>query len=100
MARRESNLETRFTNAVKLNGGRTIKVDPDNYNGFPDRIVFLPKMGEIHYVELKNNTYYERTHNQKRWAKIIISSGGIYYLLDGDKEVEEYLERLEGAKNG
>lgn len=93
MAKREDNLETRFIKLCKLNGFRTIKVDPKKYDGFPDRIVFNTKIGEIHYIELKNNTYYERTHNQKEWAKIIIASGGIYFLLDGDEDVNAYIKK-------
>lgn len=97
MAKREDNLETRFIKLCKVKGSRTIKVNPKQYDGFPDRIVFHPSIGEIHYIEMKNNTYYERTHNQKEWAKIIIASGGIYFLLDGDADLEMYIKKyLEG----
>jgi len=96
MAKREDNLETRFTKACKIKGIRTIKVNPREHDGFPDRIVFNKPFGEIHYIELKNNTYYERTHNQKNWASFIKACGGIYFLLDGDEEVEDYIERFIG----
>jgi len=94
MAKREDNLETRFIKLCKLNGFRTIKVNPKQYDGFPDRIVFNTNVGQIHYIELKNNTYYERTHNQIGWAEIVIKSGGIYFLLDGDADVEAYIDKF------
>lgn len=47
MAKREDNLETRFIQLCKLNGFRTIKVNPKQYDGFPDRIVFNTDIGEI-----------------------------------------------------
>lgn len=93
MAKREDNLEKRFIELCKINGFKTIKVNPKQYDGFPDRIVFNTDIGEIHYIELKNNTYYERTHNQKGWAKRIKNSGGIYFLLDGDADVETYSKK-------
>ena len=93
MAKREDNLEKRFIQLCKLNGFRIIKVRPKRYDGFRGRIVFITDVGEIHYIELKNNTYYERTHNQIKWAEIIQNSGGIYFLLDGDTAVEAYIRK-------
>lgn len=92
MAKTETALEKRFHQTCKAHGVRTIKVDPENINGFPDRIVFNVLSGEIHYIELKNNTAYERTHNQKKWASIIEECGGRYFLLDGDDDVNAYLD--------
>jgi hypothetical protein len=93
MAKSETLLEKRVTKACRKRGVRTIKVDPDDYNGFPDRIIFNILVGEIHYAELKNNTYYERTKNQKRWARIIKDCNGKYFLLDGDADVDWYIKK-------
>ena len=99
MAIRETELEKRFHKICKRNRVKTIKVDPDRYNGIPDRIVFNPVRHFIHYVEFKNNTYYERSRNQIWWGNFIVECGGTYFLLDGDDEVDEYVkEYIEGEK--
>lgn len=89
----EDALEKRFCKVCKENGIKTIKGNAHNNKGFPDRMVFGQKNRFIHYVELKNGTYYKQTILQAEWQKIIEESGGNYFLLNGDKEVNDYLDK-------
>lgn len=91
MARTERSLEHRFTVACRKNKVRTVKGESRNNVGFPDRIVFNPKRGYIHYIEFKNDTYYKQTPTQQFWQNLIKMSGGEYFLLNGDKDLEDYL---------
>ncbi len=93
MANLESGVDDILLEACKTKKLKTIRVDPKQYNGFPDRVVFNTVVGEIHYIEEKNETYYERTHNQKVWAKIIKACNGKYFLIDGETEMREYIRR-------
>ena len=37
--------------------------------GYPDRVIYNHKINEIHFVEIKNETYYGQTENQKKMAE-------------------------------
>lgn len=61
--------------------------------GHPDRVIYNHKINEIHFVEIKNETYYGQTENQKKWQKIIENAGGKYFLINGEKEMKEYIKK-------
>lgn len=88
----EKNLEKKLMTACRKYGIKTVKGDARQNAGFPDRIVFNPNSGVIHYIELKADTYYKQTESQKYWQDIIESSGGRYILLNGVDEVNAYIE--------
>lgn len=93
MARLESGIEKMLIKACKLVGIKTIKLNAGKNKGIPDRVIFNHLKNNIHYIELKNETYYKQQKTQKQWQKIIEASGGTYFLLDGEKEVKDYIDK-------
>ena len=91
MAYTEQALENRFTSELKKLGVKTVKGNSKFNKGFPDRMVFADK---VYFVELKNDTYYGQTPSQKVWQKVIENSGGTYLLLNGDKEVDDFIKEI------
>lgn len=92
MARSENHLEERIIEACKIMGFRCPKGRSDNNKGYPDRQIFNTRLKEVHWVEVKNDTYYEITDTQIEWKNKIESCGGKFFLLNGDKEVNEYIK--------
>lgn len=90
MATTEKALENRLIKICKKNSIKTIK---GFGRGFPDRIIFVASLRQIHYVELKNSKYYTQTKLQQYWQKIIESAGGKYFLINGDDELNEYIKK-------
>lgn len=91
MAISEKALEQRLIRACKKSKIVIVKGDTRNNSGFPDRIIFNHLLGIVHFVELKNETYYKQTIPQKRWQNIIETSGGKYFLINGDNELDMYI---------
>lgn len=102
MASSERALESKLVKACRANGIKAVKGNSESNRGFPDRIIFLEHLEQIHYVELKNNTYYQQTPLQKAWEERISKSGGAYFLLNGDGEVDMYIDYFikKGDGNG
>ena len=91
MAISEKALENKLQKTCKKYGIKTVKGDSRNNVGFPDRILFNPNTQQIHFIELKNQTYYKQTPPQKKWQEMIERAGGKYFLIDGSEELEKYL---------
>jgi hypothetical protein len=89
----EKQLERKLFNACKKVKIWCIKGDSKNNVGFPDRVIFDTRNNQIYYVELKNDTYYDLTYMQKLWANIIKASGGQWFLINGEKELEDFIEK-------
>jgi len=87
----EKTLENRLFDACKRNGIKCVKGQSRSNRGFPDRVLFDPIRNRIFYVELKNETYYKQTPQQKDWQKTIEKSGGQYVLLDGEEQVKLFI---------
>ena len=85
----EKSVEALLVNACNRNGFKCIKIT--GVVGFPDRIVFNTRNNEIHYIEVKNETYYQQTELQKMWQRKIQNSGGIFLLIDGEEEMKKYI---------
>lgn len=88
----ENDVEKLLIHACKKVGIKSKKGNPQGDRGFVDRIVFHTKAHRILYVEIKNQTYYERTRKQKKWAKTITDSGGEYFLIDGAEEMKKFIK--------
>lgn len=93
MARTERTVEDRLVHACRKIGIRCPKGLSAENTGFPDRIVFNTIIREIHYVEIKNKTYYQRTQRQIEWSEIIIQCGGKYFLIDGKQQMDDYIAK-------
>lgn len=93
MATTEKNLENKFINICKKYHVKTIKGDSRNNVGFPDRMVFNHHTRTIHFIEFKNETYYPHTIPQKKWQELIEQSGGTYFLINGEQEMKNYIDK-------
>ena len=87
----EKEVEAMLVKACKIKNFRCIKGWAEHYVGFPDRIVFNTDKKEIYYVEIKNETSYKLTPMQKLWLTYIVDSGGKYFLVNGEKEMEAFI---------
>jgi len=89
MALLEKDLERELLKACK----RFMVIKSESLTrGFPDRMIFDTKNEQILYVELKNDTYYERSPMQKYWAKWITACGGKYFCKDLEFFIENILK--------
>jgi hypothetical protein len=74
-----------------------VKGNPNGLKGYPDRLVFSDK---IYFCEVKlgksEGSYYKQTAMQKWWQDKIEKSNGVYILLTGKKEIEDFVEKLKG----
>ena len=93
MAVSERSLEQKFIVQCRKNKVKTMKGDARNNIGFPDRVVFIHQIKEIHFVEFKNETYYSQTIPQKHWQDIIEKAGGKYFLINGEEEMNNYINK-------
>lgn len=92
MTTSERALENKFIRECKKYKVKTVKGDSKNNIGFPDRIVFNQEKGFIHFIEFKNDTYYRQTIPQGYWQDIVEASGGEYFLINGEYEMNVYVE--------
>lgn len=87
----EKQVEAMLVKACKIKNFKCIKGSVEHNIGFPDRIVFNTERKEIYYVEVKNETSYKLTPLQKTWHIYIVNSGGKYFLVNGEKEMETFI---------
>jgi hypothetical protein len=87
----EKQVEAMLVKACKIKNFRCVKGWTENNIGFPDRIVFNTERKEIYFVEVKNETSYKLTEPQRLWLKTIVNSGGLYFLINGQKEMEAFI---------
>ena len=99
MSLSEDALENKLIKACKANDVEFIKGAARYKRGFPDRIIFNKRIHHIFYIELKNDTYYKQTKQQKDWQDIITASGGAYILLNGDAEVDLFINMFIVVRN-
>lgn len=88
----EIDIEKMLVDACNVVGIRCIKGVAEGNKGYFDRIIYNTILQEIHYIEIKNNTYYTRNKRQKEWADIVKACKGKYFLIDGEEEMEKYIE--------
>ena len=87
----EKQVEAMLVKACKIKNFKCIKGWAENNVGFTDRIVFNTDKKEIYYVEVKNETSYKLTPLQRLWLLTITDSGGKYFLVNGEKEMEAFI---------
>lgn len=98
MKRIEKHIEQMLVKSCKEAKIKTIKGD-SYYKGFPDRIVFDTNHQKIYYVEVKNEGYYKITEMQKYWSDIIKKSGGLFFLITGEDEMNAFINTyIKGEK--
>lgn len=89
---KEADLERKFVNTVRRNGGRAYKwVSPSNA-GVPDRIVFLPS-GKVYFVELKTETG-KLSSIQVLQIKRLRLLGQDVRVLYGEQDIQEFLKEV------
>ena len=95
----EKYVEDRLVELLERKGIFSIKGNPYNMKGFPDRLVFADK---IYFVEIKlgkeMGSYYGQIPLQKWWQRKIEASNGNYVLLKGLREIEEFVKTLPTIK--
>lgn len=89
----EKHVEAMLVKACKIKNFRCIKGPSENNIGFPDRIVFNTEKKQIYYVEVKNETSYKLTELQRLWLHDIVDSGGKYFLINGEEEMKEFINK-------
>jgi hypothetical protein len=87
----EKQVEQMLVNACKKKVFRCVKGSTMNNIGFPDRIVFNTETNRMFFVEIKNETSYKLTEPQKMWLKVIKTSGGEFFVINGEKEMHTFI---------
>lgn len=89
MSALEAKLESNLVAWAKSQGGTALKGSTNFDTGYPDRVVYLPHA--YAHAELKgSSTRYHLNEKQKLWAGRIIASGALYYIIETDKQLEEF----------
>jgi hypothetical protein len=87
----EKQVEKMLVDACKKKSYRCIKGSTMNNVGFPDRVVFNTDTQRIFFVEVKNETSYKLTVPQQIWKDMITRSGGEFFHINGEKEMETFI---------
>ena len=77
---RESEIEKRLKNAVKMRDGLALKFVSPNFNGVPDRLLLLPE-GKAAFAELKATGRKMRSLQIKR-KRQLEALGFLVYCID------------------
>lgn len=89
----EAHLEARLRKAVRMIGGRLIKLAPTE-TGTPDRLVLLPG-GRMYLVELKTNVG-RLSAAQELWHQRARELGTDVTVLKGRYEIEAWIRKQAG----
>ena len=90
---RESEIENRLKNAVKMRGGLALKFVSPNFNGVPDRLLLLPE-GKAAFAELKATGRKMRSLQIKR-KRQLEALGFLVYCIDGIEQIGGVLDEIE-----
>ena len=90
---RESEIEKRLKNAVKMRGGLALKFVSTNFNGVPDRLLLLPE-GKAAFAELKATGRKMRSLQIKR-KRQLEALGFLVYCIDGIEQIGGVLDEIE-----
>lgn len=90
---RESEIEKRLKNAVKMRGGLALKFVSSNFNGVPDRLLLLPE-GKAAFAELKATGRKMRSLQIKR-KRQLEALGFLVYCIDGTEQIGGVLDEIE-----
>lgn len=90
---RESEIEKRLKNAVKMRDGQALKFVSPNFNGVPDRLLLLPE-GKAAFAELKATGRKMRSLQIKR-KRQLEALGFLVYCIDGIEQIGGVLDEIE-----
>ena len=90
---RESEIEKRLKNAVKMRGVLALKFVSPNFNGVPDRLLLLPE-GKAAFAELKATGRKMRSLQIKR-KRQLEALGFLVYCIDGIEQIGGVLDEIE-----
>lgn len=90
---RESEIEKRLKNAVKMRDGLALKFVSPNFNGVPDRLLLLPE-GKAAFAELKATGRKMRSLQIKR-KRQLEALGFLVYCIDGTEQIGGVLDEIE-----
>lgn len=90
---RESEIEKRLKNAVKMRDGLALKFVSPNFNGVPNRLLLLPE-GKAAFAELKATGRKMRSLQIKR-KRQLEALGFLVYCIDGIEQIGGVLDEIE-----
>ena len=90
---RESEIEKRLKNAVKMRDGLALKFVSPNFNGVPDRLLLLPE-GKAAFAEPKATGRKMRSLQIKR-KRQLEALGFLVYCIDGIEQIGGVLDEIE-----
>lgn len=90
---RESEIEKRLKNAVKMRDGLALKFVSPNFNGVPDRLLLLPE-GKAAFAELKATGRKMRSLQIKR-KRQLEALGFLVYCIDDTEQIGGVLDEIE-----
>ena len=90
---RESEIEKRLKNAVKMRSRLALKFVSPNFNGVPDRLLLLPE-GKAAFAELKATGRKMRSLQIKR-KRQLEALGFLVYCIDGIEQIGGVLDEIE-----
>ena len=90
---RESEIEKRLKNAIKMRDGLALKFVSPNFNGVPDRLLLLPE-GKAAFAELKATGRKMRSLQIKR-KRQLEALGFLVYCIDGIEQIGGVLDEIE-----
>lgn len=93
----ESNLERKFTQKVRENGGYALKFASPSFNGMPDRIVLFPK-GKVAFVEVKAPGEKPRPL-QKARHHFLKKLGFDVYILDAEPQIPLIIDEIKKTES-
>lgn len=88
----EKSIEQYLREQVRALGGRTLKLEPSNAKGVPDRLVILP-LGRVAFVELKRPSGGVLAPLQAEWKWWLEINGHRSVVLSSKAEVDQFLRR-------
>ena len=92
---RENEIEKMLVNAVKIHGGLALKFVSPNFNGMPDRLIFLPN-GHFGMVELKANGKKPRALQLAR-HKMLKQLGFKVYVIDDVEQIGGMIDEIQAT---
>ena len=91
----EKQIESRLKKSVENAGGLCLKFTSPNYNGMPDRLIFLPN-GHFGMAELKANGKKPRALQLAR-HKMLKRLGFKVYVIDNVEQIGGMIDEIQAT---